>query len=59
MQHTCLILDLTRCLRFMFVVQGVPSFGDKVIIIIITILFQEDNIFGTNASLTYSPRLQR
>ena len=29
------------------------------IIIIIISLFQEDNIFGTNASLTYGPRLQR
>ena len=30
-----------------------------IIIIIIISLFQEDNIFGTNASLTYGPRLQR
>ena len=30
-----------------------------IIIIIIISLFQEDNIFGTNASLTYDPRLQR
>ena len=29
------------------------------IIIKVTSLFQEDNIFGTNASLTYGPRLQR
>ena len=29
------------------------------LIIIIISLFQEDNIFGTNASLTYGPRLQR
>ena len=29
------------------------------IIIIIISLFQEDNIFGTYASLTYGPRLQR
>ena len=28
----------------------------KVIIIIIISLFQEDNIFGTNASLIYGPR---
>ena len=28
-----------------------------IIIIIIISLFQEDNIFGTNASLTYGPRL--
>ena len=33
------------------------SFGINIIIIIIT-LFQEDNIFGTNASLTYGPRIQ-
>ena len=31
---------------------------DTIIIIITTILFQEDNIFGTNASLTYGPQLQ-
>ena len=30
-----------------------------IIIIIIIPLFQEDDIFGTNASLTYGPRLQR
>ena len=30
-----------------------------IIIIIIISLFQEDNIFGTNASLAYGPRLQR
>ena len=29
------------------------------IIIIITTLFQEDNIFGTNASLKYGPQMQR
>ena len=28
------------------------------LIIMIIILFQEDNIFGTNASLTYGPQLQ-
>ena len=36
-------------------------FGNYVLIMIIIIiisLFQEDNIFGTNASLTYGPRLQ-
>ena len=30
-----------------------------IIKIIIISLFQKDNIFGTNASLTYGPRLQR
>ena len=38
------------------------SLASKVIIMIIIIiisLFQEDKIFGTNASLTYGPRLQR
>ena len=30
-----------------------------IIIIIIISLFQEDNTIGTNASLTYGPRLQR
>ena len=30
-----------------------------IIMIIIISLFQEDNIFGTNASLKYGPRLQR
>ena len=29
------------------------------VIIIIVSLFQEDNIFDTNASLTYGPQLQR
>ena len=29
------------------------------LIIIIVSLFQEDNIFGMNASLTYGPRKQR
>ena len=28
-----------------------------VIVLIITTLFQEHNIFGTNASLTYDPQL--
>ena len=32
---------------------------DILMIIIIISLFQEDNIFGMNASLTYGPRLQR
>ena len=31
----------------------------SLIIIMIISSFQEDNIFGTNASLTYGPRLQR
>ena len=31
----------------------------KYLIIIIISLFQEANIFGTNVSLTYGPRLQR
>ena len=43
-------------------VKSVPPFSVssqlKIIIIIIS-LFQEDNIFGTNASLTYGPRLRR
>ena len=30
-----------------------------IIIIIMLIIFQEDNIFGTNASQTYDPQLQR
>ena len=29
-----------------------------IIIIMIIILFQDDRIFGTNASLTYGPQLQ-
>ena len=37
--------------------EGNIHFG--VVVIIIISLFQEDNIFGTNASLTYGPRLQR
>ena len=36
---------------------GIEPFFWKTIIMIS--LFQEDNIFGTNASLTYDPRLQR
>ena len=28
-------------------------------VIIIITLFHEDNIFGTNASLTYGPQIQR
>ena len=32
---------------------------NQYITIIIISLFQEDNIFGTNASLTYGPQLQR
>ena len=32
----------------------IPSGG---LIIIIITLFQEDNIFGTNASLTYGPQI--
>ena len=32
---------------------------NKMFIIITTILFQEDNIFGMYASLTYGPQLQR
>ena len=36
------------------------SYGSVVVIMIIIItLFQEDNIFGTNASLTYGPQIQR
>ena len=31
----------------------------RVLVIIIISLFQEDNIFGTNASLTYGPQFQR
>ena len=27
--------------------------------LLIVTLFQEDNIFGTNASLTYGPQIQR
>ena len=30
-----------------------------IIIMIIITLFQEDNVFGTNASLTYGPQVQR
>ena len=34
-------------------------FKQECVIIIIILLFQEDNIFGANASLTFGPRLQR
>ena len=30
-----------------------------VVTIIIITLFQEDNVFGTNVSLTYGPQMQR
>ena len=36
-----------------------PRVFTYVIIIKQTTLFQEDNIFGMNASLTYGPQLQR
>ena len=36
-----------------------PSKTIMIIIIIIITLFQEDNIFGTDASLTYGPQIQR
>ena len=36
-----------------------PSKTIIIIIIIIITLFQEDNIFGTDASLTYGPQIQR
>ena len=42
------------CLSAPFLVMTVL----KLIITIIITLFQEDNIFGTNASLTYAPQLQ-
>ena len=39
---------------------SIPLLSFKgIIIITIMSLFQEDNIFGTNASLTYGPRLKR
>ena len=38
----------------------ISSLGIIIIAIIIIItLFQEDNIFGTNVSLTYGPQIQR
>ena len=40
-------------------VMVIKNLSLYVIIKIIISLFQEDNIFGMNASLTYGPRLQR
>ena len=34
-------------------------FHDKQLPVVIITLFQEDNIFGTNASLSYGPQIQR
>ena len=47
--------------KYVYVLAFVKNacFSYLIIIIIIISLFQEDNIFGTNASLTYGPRLQR
>ena len=47
-----------------FITSPSSADGEKLnntagLIIIIISLFQEDNIFGTNASLKYGPRLQR
>ena len=40
--------------------EGLAGVTQTVLIIIIIItLFQEDNIFGTDASLTYGPQIQR
>ena len=39
--------------------EAINKPSHKQIIIIIISLFQEDNIFCTNASLTYGPQLQR
>ena len=40
------------------VIKSIIDFQYVVILIIIITLFQEDNIFGTNASLTYGTQLQ-
>ena len=37
---------------------AIPYNNNKTHVIIIT-LFQEDNIFGMNVSLTYGPQIQR
>ena len=60
--HFSLPLGVGGWLRF--VIMALPGLFNYLLIIIIIIiiiisLFQEDNIFGTNASLTYGPRLQR
>ena len=64
--HNFKAFDATQILRSNLVVKTIPvslkRFSDYDVplkFIIIISLFQEDNIFGTNASLTYGPRLQR
>ena len=52
----------TRCafVSFLYKIGGLTGFIIiiiMIIIIIIIILFQEDNIFGRVASLTYGPQL--
>ena len=60
---TSIYIDLNYPLSFILFIHvfsvGVKFCFSIILIIIIISLFQEDNIFGTNASLTYGPRLQR
>ena len=37
--------------------KGIPLSGRLVVVFIVITIFQEDNIFGMNASLTYGPHL--
>ena len=54
-----IIYSVICIVYFWFVFNICPFIIIIIIIIIIISLFQEDNIFGTNASLIYGPRLQR
>ena len=51
--------NLRRCIVLVLCRPSDAEDFLKHFIIIIISLFQEDNIFGTNASLTHGPRLQR
>ena len=44
-------------MSFLYKIGGLTGFIIIIIIIIIITLFQEDNIFGRVASLTYGPQL--
>ena len=52
MSYTCLLMVLCKC-----ACANLVSKANFIIIIIIITLFQEDNIFGRVASLTYGPQL--
>ena len=59
MQHNQSVIDGRRGLGLSLSMTIADSVRGLHCVIIIISLFQEDNIFGMNASLTYGPRLQR